>query len=111
MDNDDGHPQRERQSTNDPAYEYIYAIIDDLDPTDAFALMMTDEMDDIITMITKQMSAKKGLRLLRQDGANAIKKELEQLVYGRVMHGKHHGQLTRKQHKSALKYLMFLKQK
>ena len=73
--------------------------------------MMTDEMDDIITMITEQMSAKKGLRLFGQDGANAIKKELEQLVYRRVMHGKHPGQLTRKQRKSALKYLMFLKQK
>ena len=48
---------------------------------DAFALMMTDEMDDIITMITEQMSAKKGLQLFRQDSANAIKKELEQLVY------------------------------
>ena len=95
MDNDDGCPQRERQSTNDPAYEYIYEIIDDLDPMDAVAIMMTDEMDDIITMITEQMSAKKGLRLFGQDGANTIKKELEQLVYQRVMHGKHHGQLTR----------------
>ena len=111
LDNDDGHPQRERQSTSDPAYEYIYAIIDDLDPTDAFALKMTDEMDDNITMITGQMSAKKGLRLFGQDGANAIKKELEQLVYRHVMYGKHPGQLTRKQQKSALKYLVFLKQK
>ena len=78
---------------------------------DAFALMMTNEMDNIITMIAKQMSGKKGLRLFGQDGANTIKKELEQLVYQHVMHGKHHGQLTRKQWKSALKYLMFLKQK
>ena len=73
--------------------------------------MMTDKMDDIITMVTEQMLAKKGLRLFGQDGANAIKKELEQLVYRCVMHGKHQGQLTRKQCKSALKYLMFLKQK
>ena len=63
MDNDGTRLQQERRSTNDPAYEYIYAIIDDLDPADAFALMVTDEMDDIITMITEQMSAKKGLRL------------------------------------------------
>ena len=75
--------------------------------------MMTDEKekDDIITMITEQMSAKKGLRLFGQDGANAIKKELEQLVYRCVMHGKHPGHLTKKQWKSALKYLIFLKQK
>ena len=61
LDNDDSHPQRERWSTNEPAYEYIYAIIDDLDPTDAFGLMMMDEMDNFITMITEQMSAKKRL--------------------------------------------------
>ena len=72
---------------------------------------MTDEMDNIITMITEQMLAKKGLRLFGLDGVNAIKKELEQLVYQSVMHGKHHGQLTREQCKAALKYLMFLKQK
>ena len=57
------------------------------------------------------MSAKKGLKVFGNQGAEAIKKELEQLVYRKVMHGKKANELTRELKRAALRYLMFLKQK
>ena len=51
------------------------------------------------------------MKVFGDAGAEAIKKELEQLVYRKVMHGKNPSTLTREEKRSALKYLMFLKQK
>ena len=72
---------------------------------------MQPSIDDMMNMLTEQMSAKKGLRHFGQRGADAIKKELEQLVYRKVMHGKKANDLTREQKRAALRYLMFLKEK
>ena len=57
------------------------------------------------------MSAKKGLKVFGNNGASAIKRELEQLIYRKVMHGRKSHELTREQKRVALRYLMFLKQK
>ena len=59
-----------------------------MDPEIAFSTMAGDEMDLLITLVSKQMLAKKGLKVCGQAGSDTIKKELEQLMYHRVMHGK-----------------------
>eukprot|EP00980_Cylindrotheca_fusiformis_P010188 scaffold2267_cov92-Cylindrotheca_fusiformis.AAC.7 len=60
-------------------------------------------------LVTAQMTATKGLKVFGEAGADAIKKELEQLIYHRVMHGVDPHKLTIAQKKAALQYLMFLK--
>ncbi len=72
---------------------------------------MNGPLDEAITMVTEQMSAKKGLTVFGISGAAAVRKELEQLLYRKVMHGKRSKELTRDQKRAALRYLMFLKQK
>ena len=57
------------------------------------------------------MSAKKGLRQFGQKGADALMKELQQLIDRRVMHPCDATTLSRNEKCSALKYLMFLKEK
>ena len=57
------------------------------------------------------MSAKKGLRQFRQKGADALMKELQQLIDQRVMHQRDATTLSRSEKYSDLKYLMFLKEK
>ena len=57
------------------------------------------------------MSAKKGLKVFGERGAEAIMKELDQLIQRKVMQARRAGNLTRKQKENALKYLMFLKEK
>ena len=62
-------------------------------------------------ILTAQMSAKRGLREFGQKGANALMKELQQLIDRRVMHPCDTNILSQGEKKSALKYLMFLKEK
>ena len=66
---------------------------------------------DMAIYLTKQMTAKKGLKRFGKNGAAAIKKELEQVVYRKVMHSKHAKSLSRNKKRATLRYLMFLKQK
>ena len=61
--------------------------------------------------LTAQMSAKRGLHQFGQKGADAPMKELQQLIDWRVMHPSDENILSRGKKKSALKYLMFLKEK
>ena len=61
--------------------------------------------------LTAQMSAKIGLRQFGQKGANALMKELQQLIDQRVMRPRDANTLSRGKKKNALKYLMFLKEK
>ena len=56
------------------------------------------------------MSAKRGLRQFRQRGAEVLKKELQQLIDQRVMRPHDARTLSQGEKKSALKYLMFLKE-
>eukprot|EP00980_Cylindrotheca_fusiformis_P029055 scaffold22705_cov169-Cylindrotheca_fusiformis.AAC.1 len=67
--------------------------------------------DEMFSLVTAQMTASKGLKVFGDAGADAIKKELEQLIYRRVMHGVDPKKLTIAQKKAALQYLMFLKEK
>ena len=52
----------------------------DLDPEVIFALMEGEEAQFMLSFLTVQMSAKKGLKA----GEDAIMKELEQLLYQKV---------------------------
>ena len=61
--------------------------------------------------LMEQMSTKKGLRRCGQKGADALMKELQQLIGRRVMHPRDATTLSRNEKHSALKYLMFLKEK
>jgi uncharacterized protein YeaC (DUF1315 family) len=62
-------------------------------------------------LLTAQMSAKKGLKVFGNKGAEAITTELEQLHYRRVVKPVDGTTLTREQKRACLHYLMFLKQK
>ena len=57
------------------------------------------------------MSDKRGLRQFGQKGADALMKELQQLIDRRVMHPCDANIFSQGEKKSALKYLMFLKEK
>ena len=103
--------RKNRKGTQDPNFQYMIATIQDLEPEAVFTLLMGDDAEQVFNFLTKQMSAKKGLQQFGEAGADAIKKELEQLVYRKVMQGRSAGQLTTTQKKAALRYLMFLKQK
>ena len=61
--------------------------------------------------LTEQMSTKKGLRQFGQKGADVLMKELQQLIDRRVMHPRDATTLSHNEKHSALKYLMFLKEK
>ena len=103
--------RRDRKGTRDSNFQYMITTIQDLEPEAAFTLLMGDDSEQIFNFLTEQMSAKRGLQQFGEAGADAIKKELEQLVYRKVMQGRSAGQLTTAQKKAALRYLMFLKQK
>ena len=103
--------RKDRKSTRDPSFQYMITAIQDLEPEAAFTLLMGDDSDQVFNFLTEQMSAKRGLQQFGEAGADAIKKELEQLVYRKVMQGRSAGQLTTAQKKASLRYLMFLKQK
>ena len=77
----------------------------------AFTMLMEHDSDEILTFLTEQMTAKRGLKQFGTASADAIMNELKQIVYRKVMEGRKSGELTTAQKKAALKYLMFLKQK
>ena len=61
--------------------------------------------------LTAQMSAKRGLHQFGQKGADALMKELQQLIDWWVMRPHDANTLSRGEKENALKYLMFLKEK
>ena len=65
--------------------------------------------NDESPLATVQMSMKKGIQMFGKDGVAAVKKEMQQLHDHKVMVAKHSSDLTPKQKKQALTYLMFLK--
>ena len=109
--NDQRPPRRRANKVQDPAFEYLNLILEDMDHPMAFTMLMDHDSDEILTFLTEQMTAKRGLKQFGAAGADAIMKELKQIVYQKVMEGRKSGELTTAQKKAALKYLMFLKQK
>ncbi|KAG7348138.1 reverse transcriptase RNA-dependent DNA polymerase [Nitzschia inconspicua] len=115
--NDEQLPKRMRKPYNkhmnmmNMVADYIHTTFEDMEPEVIFTLLAGKGMQSQLTLLTTQMSAKAGLKQFGQAGADAIMKELEQLLYRKVMQGKRANTLTRDQKKAALHYLMFLKQK
>ncbi|KAG7356172.1 enoyl-CoA hydratase [Nitzschia inconspicua] len=115
--NDEQLPKRMRKPYNkhmnmmNMVADYIHTTFEDMEPEVIFTLLAGKDMQSQLTLLTTQMSAKAGLKQFGQAGADAIMKELEQLLYRKVMQGKRANTLTRDQKKAALHYLMFLKQK
>lgn len=100
--------KRQAKPKRDPSF--LYSIFES-SPEEAFNYLMSKDYEDTYCFLTEQMTAKKGLKRFKEAGARAIMNELEQIVYRRVMKGKHAHELTREDKKAALRYLMFLKQK
>ena len=92
-------------------FDILLDIITDGDTEKVFQTLQSRSFDEALSLLTTQMSAKKGIKVFGTNGESAIKKELEQLLYRKVMHGKKPSELTRDQKRAALRYLMFLKQK
>jgi hypothetical protein len=67
--------------------------------------------ENAFNFVTTQMSAKKGLRLFGQQGADAITAELEQLHYRDVIQPLRPDEMTREERQKSLYYLMYLKRK
>ena len=85
-------------------------LLGDMDPTNMFTFMMGDDGTDVFPFIMSQMTVKQGLQHFRSAGSEAIMKELEQLMYRKVMEGCNSRQLSPTEKKVALQYLMFIKQ-
>ena len=100
-------PRRTRVPNKDNIYDYLHNMFGVADPHAVLTLLN----DDAINLLTAQMSAKAGLKQFGEAGAAAITKELEQLVYRKVLEAKKADSLTREQRRAALRYLMFLKMK
>eukprot|EP00957_Ditylum_brightwellii_P059891 4546885-Ditylum_brightwellii.AAC.1 len=72
---------------------------------------MAPHSDELLAFLTEQMTARKGLKIFSERGIAAPQKELKQLLYQEVMHPVDVKSLTYEQKMSALRYLMFLKEK
>ena len=103
--------RRHTRKVKDPAFEYMNLIFKEMEPQTVFTMLMEQDSTEMLSFITEQMSTKRGLKQFGTAGADAIMKELRQLIYRKVMEGRKSGDLTTAQKKAALKYLMFLKQK
>ena len=64
----------------------------------------TSDREFIHAYVTAQMSAKKGLKVFKEQGASALMKELHQIVVMNVMSGCKSHELTREEKQRALKY-------
>ena len=104
-------PRRQPKKVQDPDFNYLNMISEDMDHPMAFTILMEQDSEEILSFLTEQMTAKRGLKQFGTAGADAIMNELKQIVYRKVMEGRKSGELTTAQKKAALKYLMFLKQK
>ena len=112
IDGNNQRPSRRHASkANDPAFSYLNMMFDDMEHQTVFTMLMEDDSHEMLSFSTEQMSAKRGLKHFGTAGADAIMKELKQIVYRKVMEGRNSRELTTAQKKAALKYLMFLKQK
>ena len=93
---ENGHRPRRRHASKakDPAFEYINSMFEDMEPETVFTMLMEHDSSEMLSFLTKQMSAKRGLKHFGTAGAEAIMKELRQILYRKVMEGRKSGELT-----------------
>jgi hypothetical protein len=94
-------PTRNVQRRIDEDYVYLNLI--------HHALERTPGLEH--ALVTAQMSAKAGLKAFGNQGAEALMKELRQLILMNVIAGCKSHEMTHEQKNKALRYLMFLKEK
>jgi len=80
-------------------------------PNETFLNTIASHAKELMSYLTQQMTAKKGLKIFGDRGKEALMRELQQLLYRSVMHPVSAKSLTIEQKKAALSYLMFLKEK
>jgi Reverse transcriptase (RNA-dependent DNA polymerase) len=106
---DDVRPRRTVKPNQDK--DFIYVLINMLLGLHRVSEAEAQTLLDALTFVTAQMSTKAGLKYFGNRGAEAIVKELRQLIVLKVMTRCLPSDLTSKQKAKALKYLMFLKEK
>ena len=104
-------PTHKQRSNRNPAYKYVNMMFRNMDPKEVFTFLMGPDSELVTQFLTSQMTAKQELKHFGQPGETTIVKELEQLIYWKVMEGRHARALSREQKKAALRYLMFLEKK
>ena len=110
---DDGTPlpKQTQKKKPDEMYEYYNAMFTGIDFEHVFSSFDEGDSNDMFNFLTEQMSANAGLKEFGEQGAALIMKELEQLLYRKVIVGHKASSLSSSQCKAALQYLMFLKEK
>ena len=107
---DDGHPLP-KQTRKKKADETIHTMFAGIDIEHVFSMFNDGHSNDMFNFLTEQMSAKAGLKEYGEQEAASIMKELEQLLYRKVIMGHKASSLSSSQQKVGLQYLMFLKEK
>jgi hypothetical protein len=98
---DSGTHGREHTNTKTAEVHAIYTT---------FSVPLSHTMQNA-SLVSVQMNAKVRLKRFGQAGAEAIRKELHQIITLHVMSGCMPGSLSSEQKQKALRYLMFLKEK
>ena len=90
IDGNNQRPSRRHASkANDPAFSYLNMMFEDMEHQTVFTMLMEDDSHEMLSFLTKQMSAKHGLKHFGTAGADANMKELKQIVYRKVMEGRY----------------------
>ena len=110
-DDDMPLPKRTRKNKADEIYEYYNTMFTGIDFGHVFSSFNEGHSNQMFNFLTEQMSAKAGLKEFGEQGVASIMKELEQLLYRKVIVGHKASSLSSSQCKVALQYLMFLKEK
>ena len=95
------------------SYKHLYVpeVFDTEKGNDGKGAVMMTTTNEGPEVKTAQMSMKKGLKVFREPGYAAVKKEMQQLHDRKVMQPINQKDLSPSQKKEALGYLMFLKKK
>ena len=110
-DDDAPLPKHTQKKKADEIYEYYNAMLTGIDFGHVFSSFDEGHSNQMFNFLMEQMSAKAGLKEFGKQGTASIMKELEQLMYWKVMVGRKASSLSSSQRKVALQYLMFLKEK
>ena len=83
--NDQRPARRHANKAKDSAFEYLNSMFKDMERQTVFTMLMEHDSSEMLSFLTEQMSAKRGLKHFGVAGADAIMKELKQIVYRKVM--------------------------
>ena len=104
-------PRWTQKKKADEMYEYYNTMFAGIDIEHVFSTFEYGNSNDMFNFLTEQMLAKAGLKEFGELGAASIMKELERLLYWKVIMGHKASSLLPSQQKATLQYLMFLKEK